>query len=152
MQACKKIAAGVLVVVVAAAGGLLAWQLSRNPWRGETTIAEQMLGEVSRMVFGERCLRRYRIEDRSGAIQRAKAVMAADARTWIDTGNARAYNIVFNSPSFIDGGVAWKTGASDGGTWSVDFRFEIDDIRADLVVEMSSCGRVVESLHLVARK
>lgn len=152
MRAFEKKVVGVLVVVVAAAGGLFAWQLSRNPWRGETAIAEQILGEISRTVIGERCLRRYRIEDRSGAIQRAKAVMAVDARTWIGIGKAREYDIVFSSPSFIDGGIAWKTGTSDGGTWSVEFAFENDDIRADLVVEMSSCGRVVEPLNLLARK
>lgn len=148
----KRNIAALIAALAFIAGCLYVWQLTVDPRRSEETFVREMLGVVSRGIVGEHCISRYMISERPEAIGRAKDIMMNHARTWIMVGNGRQYDAVFNSAAFKDGDDgAWKVGKADRKkTWSVSFSLENEELRADLVVEMSLCGRITNHLQLLA--
>jgi hypothetical protein len=149
----KVLATVMITLALACIIFLFSWQYLIDPRFADSSIPKQLVGDLSRAVFGERCRGIYRINNRSDAIDYAKKVWKIEAMSWIATGDSKSFETVMNSESFRKAGVSdrvldgtgWVASKGEGDSWDINYYFSDSPvISAYFTIEFSNCGRVTK--------
>ena len=131
---------------------LFIWPYVTNPSaQGGPTVT--VLGQISRAIFGDRCLETYKISNRQSALAYARKIWRAEELKLTVLGDEEAAASIFKSELFRHGGdkdrdligVGWQAGRSGLNGWHVSYSVSGPTVMAYLSAEFSDCGRVTNS-------
>ena len=130
---------------------LYAWPYVANP-RVQEGQSAKILGQISRTIFGERCLEAYKISSRRDAVAHARTIWHVEELKLTALGDEDAATGTFKSDAFRDGGdrdrdigeVGWQARSGADG-WHVSYSASNPIVTAYLSAEFTDCGRVTNS-------
>jgi len=131
---------------------LYAWQYVVDP-RAQEGPPAKFLGQISRTIFGERCLETYRISNRHDAIAYARNIWQVEKLKVDVLGDDDVTKSIFEPALFRDGGdkerdqggVGWLVGRLGFDSWNVNYSISDPIVTAYLSAEFTACGRVTNS-------
>jgi hypothetical protein len=149
MKALLSLIALLFVCVV----GLFAWQYSIDPRYSDGTAFRQLLGGMSRSLFGERCRTQYKITTRSDAMEYARLLLTIKSMTWRFGGDVEGYELALSSEAFrsewpsnkIRDGNGWVVRGRNEGIdyWAVSYLFA-DAVRSiHMYARFTTCRRIL---------
>jgi hypothetical protein len=111
------------------------------------------LGQISRALFRERCLERYKISNRQDAVTYARKIWRLEELKLTVLDDENAATSIFKSELFRDGGdkdrdfgsAGWQAERSGPDGWHVNYSVSDPTVTAFLSAEFSDCGRVTGS-------
>jgi hypothetical protein len=131
---------------------LHAWQYVVDPRTQEGPPAK-ILGQISRTIFGERCLETDRISNRQDAVAYARDIWQVEKLKLAALGDDDVAKSIFEPALFRDGGdkeadlggvgrLVERSGFDD---WHVNYSVSDPIVTAYLSAEFTACGRVTNS-------
>jgi hypothetical protein len=153
MKAFCRVSAACLCFVFAF---FYAWQYAANP-RAQEGPPAKTLGQLSRTIFGERCLETYKISNRRDAVAYARSIWHVEEFKLAVLGDDDVAKSIFESALFRDGGdkerdlggVGWLVGRSSVDSWHVNYSASNPIGAAYLSAEFTACGRVTNSARKI---
>lgn len=120
----------------------------------------KILGQISRAIFGERCLETYKIGNRQGAVAYARSVWHVEEFKLAVLGDEDIAASIFKSELFRDNGdtdrgfsgVGWLAGRSGFGGWHVSYSVSNPTVTAFLSAEFTDCGHVTNSASKIFKR
>ena len=133
-----------------------AWQYVANP-RAQERPPAKILGQLSRTIFGERCLETYKISNRRDAVAYARTIWHVEEFKLAVLGDDDVAKSIFESALFRDGGdqdrdlngAGWLAGRSGVDSWHVNYLTSDPIVAAYLSAEFTVCGRVTNSARKI---
>jgi hypothetical protein len=133
-----------------------AWQYVANP-RAQEGRSAKILGQLSRTIFGERCLETYKISNRRDAVAYARTIWRVEEFKLALLGDDYVAKTIFESALFRDGGdqdrdlsgAGWLAGRSGVDSWHVNYSASDPVVAAYLSAEFTDCGRVTNSARKI---
>jgi hypothetical protein len=131
---------------------LNAWQYVVDP-RAQEGHPAKIFGQISRTIFGERCLEIYRISNRLDAVAYARNIWQVEKLKLAVLRDDDVAKSIFGPALFRYGGdkdrdlsgVGWLVGRSGFDDWHVNYSVSDPIVTAYLSVEFTACGRVTNS-------
>lgn len=127
------------------------WPYLADP-RAQEGPPTKLLRQISRTIFGERCLEAYRIGNRHSAVAYARKIWQAEELKLTALGDEEVATGLFKSELFLAGdkdrdlsGAGWQAGRSGFDGWHVSYSVSDPAVAAYLSAEFTDCGRVTNS-------
>jgi hypothetical protein len=153
MKAFRRVTAACLCFVFVFFYG---WQYVANP-RAQEGPPAKILGQLSRTIFGERCLEIYKISNRRDAVAYARTIWHVEEFKLAVLGDGDVAKSIFESALFRAGGdqdrdlsgAGWLAGRSGVDSWHVNYSAANPIVAAYFFAEFTACGRVTNSARKI---